>query len=68
MGKNAPAAAEAPKKRMTAYFLFQKEMREITKTENPGLKLTDLAKKMGEKWRALTTEEKTDYAERAKKM
>ena len=47
MGKNAPAAAEAPKKRMTAYFLFQKEKREEVKAENPGLKITDIAKKLG---------------------
>lgn len=40
---------------------FANEMRERVKAENPSLKPTELAKLLGEKWRALTAAEKETY-------
>jgi len=47
-------------------MFFTAAIREETKKEFPGLVITELAKKMGAKWRALTDEEKMPFNEKAK--
>lgn len=46
-------AADKPKRPLSAYMLWLGEKREQIKRENPGIKVTEVAKKGGEMWRAL---------------
>jgi hypothetical protein len=51
-----------PKRKPNAYMMFCKKMHpEITK-ENPDITFTETGKKLGEMWRALTDDEKKEYA------
>lgn len=45
--------AEKPKRPLSAYMLWLNEQRESIKKEYPGIKVTEIAKKGGEMWRAL---------------
>lgn len=45
--------AEKPKRPLSAYFLWLGENREQIKRENPGMKVTEIAKRAGELWRGL---------------
>ena len=47
-----------PKKPPTAYFLWLGENRNQIKEENPGIKITEIAKKAGELWRGLDSSAK----------
>lgn len=44
----------APKRATTAFMIWMNESREQIKADNPGIKVTDIAKKAGEMWRELT--------------
>lgn len=46
--------AERPKRPLSAYMLWLGENREQIKRENPGIKVTEIAKRGGELWRGLT--------------
>lgn len=54
----------APKRPMTAFFHYLAATRAATKAEFPDASVSDLAKTMGERWRALTEEEKVPYLEK----
>ncbi|XP_077299618.1 high mobility group protein D [Arctopsyche grandis] len=56
---------EKPKRPMSAYMLWLNSAREQIKSENPGLKVTDIAKKGGEMWRAM--KDKTVWEDKAAK-
>lgn len=45
--------AERPKRPLSAYMLWLNDNRESIKRENPGIKVTEVAKRGGELWRAL---------------
>lgn len=45
--------AEKPKRPLSAYFLWLGENREQIKRDNPGMKVTEIAKRAGELWRGL---------------
>jgi HMG (high mobility group) box len=49
----------------TAYVFFTNEMRPKVLQEYPGIKFVELGKVLGERWRALTPEEKKRYEEMA---
>ena len=70
-GKSGRAAKKkqktGPKRATTAYFYFTADMRERVKEENPDLKVTEIAKVIGAKWKALTDEEKQKYNDMADK-
>merc|ERR1719378_1544771 len=51
----------APKRPMGAYFLFMNDHRDATKAENPGLKIGEIAKLLGQKWANIEKEEKEKY-------
>merc|ERR1712216_146262 len=51
----------APKRPMSAFFLFLNKKREEIKENNPGIKLTEIGGKGSEMWNACTTEEKEPY-------
>ena len=55
---SSSSAAAPPPKATTAYFLFSNEQRPLVKADQPGLKITEVAKAIGERWKALTSEEK----------
>lgn len=45
--------AEKPKRPLSAYMLWLNSAREQIKKENPGIKVTEIAKRGGELWRAM---------------
>ncbi|KAJ6642332.1 FACT complex subunit Ssrp1 [Pseudolycoriella hygida] len=54
-----------PKRAQTAFLIFINEMREKIKSENPGIKITEISKKGGEMWREL--KDKSEWEEKANK-
>ncbi|KAL0882981.1 hypothetical protein ABMA27_016470 [Loxostege sticticalis] len=57
--------ANAPKRAATAFMLWLNENRKQIVEENPGIKVTEIAKKGGELWRDL--KDKTEWEEKAAK-
>lgn len=55
--------AEKPKRPLSAYFLWLGENREQIKRDNPGMKVTEIAKRAGELWRGL--EDKREWEQKA---
>lgn len=44
---------DKPKRPMSAYMIWLNSARESIKAEHPGLKVTEIAKKGGEMWKAM---------------
>lgn len=63
--KRGPKDPAAPKRASGAYVFFTNEMRPKVLVEFPGIKFVELGKVLGERWRALTPEEKKRYEEMA---
>ncbi|XP_037949112.1 high mobility group protein Z [Teleopsis dalmanni] len=59
-------SGERPKRPLSAYMLWLNENREQIKKDNPGSKVTDIAKKGGELWRAM--KDKSEWEQKAIKM
>uniref|UniRef100_A0A6Q2XBQ7 FACT complex subunit SSRP1 n=1 Tax=Esox lucius TaxID=8010 RepID=A0A6Q2XBQ7_ESOLU len=60
----------APKRPMSAYFLWLNASREAIKSERPGMSVTEVSRRAGEMWRELGKEQKEEWdvkAEEAKK-
>ena len=57
--------ANAPKRNMSAYLLYQNAMREQFKRENPGMTFGQLAKYTSHMYKNLTPEEKSTWESRA---
>jgi len=56
----------APKRPQTAFFVFSTKHREAVKKElGEGVRVGDIAKRLGEKWKELADEDKTEYNEEA---
>lgn len=45
--------SDKPKRPMSAYMLWLNSAREQIKADNPGLRVTEIAKKGGELWRGM---------------
>ncbi len=58
----------APKRPLTAYFLWVRDNREQFKQNNPGKKVTELAQLMGTEWRSLDDKKKQQWADEAAKL
>lgn len=58
--------AEKPKRPLSAYMLWLNSAREGIKKENPGIKVTEIAKKGGELWRGM--KDKTEWEHKAVEM
>jgi hypothetical protein len=56
-----------PKKPISAYFFYCRDVRPQLKEDHPELKGTDVTKKMGEMWRGLSEDEKSLFADLAEK-
>ena len=57
----------APKRGTTSFFFFMKDARAALKEENPDLKVTEMTKLLGERFKALSDVEKAKYEKKAKK-
>jgi len=53
MSLSTNMSGDRPKRPLSAYMLWLNENRESIKKENPGSKVTDIAKRGGELWRGL---------------
>jgi len=49
------------KRQPNAYMIFVKKMRPKIVKENPDMSFTEIGKRLGELWRALTDDEKKKY-------
>ncbi|CAH2351911.1 non-histone chromosomal protein 6 [[Candida] railenensis] len=56
---------DAPKRSLSAYMFFANENRDIVRAENPGISFGQVGKLLGEKWKALTGDEKVPYETKA---
>lgn len=54
----------APKKPLSAYFLFSQEERLKVKAENPDYSITEVAKELGRRWATLNPSLKQSYEQR----
>jgi Mg-chelatase subunit ChlI len=52
---------EKKPRKLNAYMVFAMEVRESVKKNNPTASIIEIAKKIGEKWRALTDAQKASY-------
>ena len=55
----------AQKRSLSAYMFFANENRDIVRAENPGISFGQVGRLLGEKWKALSTEDKTPYENKA---
>ncbi|CCE86454.1 Piso0_004944 [Millerozyma farinosa CBS 7064] len=56
---------DAPKRSLSAYMFFANENRDIVRAENPGISFGQVGKLLGEKWKAMSSEDKTPYETKA---
>lgn len=56
---------DAPKRSLSAYMFFANENRDIVRAENPGISFGQVGKLLGEKWKALTADDKVPYESKA---
>jgi hypothetical protein len=63
--KRPPKDPAAPKRASGAYVFFTNFMRPQVMSEYPGIKFVELGKVLGERWRALTPEQKKQYEDLA---
>jgi len=54
-----------PKKPPSAFFIFQRERKDILKQEEPTLKWPEISKRISQEYKALDDEEKDKYEEQA---
>jgi structure-specific recognition protein 1 len=59
--KRAKKDKNAPKGALTAFMLYSNSVRSQVKAEHPSMPVTEIAKEIGTKWRALTAEEKEPF-------
>ena len=56
----------APKRPLSAFFIFSQDERPKIKSQNASLSVADVAKAIGEKWRAAPEDLKRKYEKAAK--
>ncbi|KAF9944548.1 Non-histone chromosomal protein 6 [Mortierella alpina] len=59
--RKAKKDPNAPKNAMSAYLMFCEEWREKVKAANPDASFGELGRKLGEKWRGYSEEQKAPY-------
>jgi len=59
--KRGPKDPAAPKRASGAYVFFTNEMRPLVMKQFPGIKFVEMGRILGERWRALTPDEKSRY-------
>eukprot|EP00903_Cladosiphon_okamuranus_P016677 g15378.t1 len=63
--KRAKKDKNAPKGAMSAFMQFSQAKRAEIKAENPDMKITEISKVLGEKWRGLDEEAKASFQQKA---
>ncbi|XP_062911164.1 high mobility group protein B2-like isoform X6 [Mobula hypostoma] len=58
----------APKRPLSAFFIFCSDKRPKVKSESPGMSIGDIAKKLGEMWSTVQTKDKQTYQQKASKL
>jgi len=53
---------------LTAFMLFNQEVRPKIKAENPKFSFNDLAQAVSERWKNITPTEKKDYEDKAAEL
>ena len=62
MGKSSRSKdPNKPKRATTAFFAYANEIRNAVREEHPTAKMGDVSKIIGERWRAMDSEEKAPY-------
>ncbi|CCC71794.1 hypothetical protein NCAS_0I01260 [Naumovozyma castellii] len=56
----------APKRALSSYMFFANATRDIVRSENPDVTFGQVGKLLGERWKALTPEEKEPFELKAK--
>jgi ribosome-binding protein aMBF1 (putative translation factor) len=65
--KKAKKDPNAPKGAKGAYMYFSSEYRDRIKEENPDMSFGEIGKALGEKWKVISSEEKSKFEKLAKK-
>ncbi|KAJ1478137.1 high mobility group box domain-containing protein [Baffinella frigidus] len=60
----APKEKAGPKKPLSSYMIFSSETRPSVVAANPTMKFGDVAKALGEKWRAMSDAQKAPYKQK----
>lgn len=55
----------APKRPLSAYFIFSNEIRPTVKKQNPDAKITDMSKIIGDMWKGMDDGKKAKYQKKA---
>ncbi|KAF2006974.1 Non-histone chromosomal protein 6, partial [Amniculicola lignicola CBS 123094] len=55
----------APKRGLSAYMFFANDQRDKVREDNPGIKFGEVGKLLGEKWKALTVDQRKPYEKKA---
>lgn len=55
----------APKRALSSYMFFANENRDIVRSENPDVTFGQIGRLLGERWKALTPEDKQPYEAKA---
>merc|ERR1712130_674975 len=63
-----PKDEKCPKRPLTSYFLYAKDVRAATKQEFPEMAITDIAKEISKKWKVLTEDEKKPFNDEAARL
>merc|ERR1711936_1460310 len=56
------------KRPLNAYMMFANEKRPQHQKDYPELKITEIAKMIGEEWRSMSDDEKSPYTKEAKRL
>jgi hypothetical protein len=56
----------APKRSLSAYMFFANEQRDNVRSENPGISFGQVGRVLGERWKALSQDEKEPYEAKAR--
>ncbi|CAG8022179.1 unnamed protein product [Penicillium salamii] len=57
----------APKRGLSAYMFFANDNRDKVREENPGISFGQVGKQLGDKWKALSEDDRKPYDEKAAK-
>jgi hypothetical protein len=63
--EKAPKDKDAPKRPLSAYMFFSKDMRDVIKAENPSITFGETGKALGAKWAEADEPTKKKYTEMA---
>ncbi|CAG7992856.1 unnamed protein product [Penicillium olsonii] len=57
----------APKRGLSAYMFFANDNRDKVREENPGISFGQVGKQLGDKWKALSEDDRKPYDDKAAK-